>query len=138
MVDVIKSHLGTSAMYRRVRIKCPPPSSRESYCTGSKIVSCPDHKSSNRGGSGIKEVVRLTIVAHCGRRCPEGGLLVGRGAKRRSVRAKRGKIFSHVFLAMRKRSRSIKMAVLGKKRPWLLWSFNDRPTTRTRNSRVCI
>ena len=48
------------------------------------------------------------------------------------------KKFSHVFLAMRKRSRSIKMAVLGKKRPWLLWSFNGRPTTRTRNSRVCI
>ena len=25
----------------------------------------------HRGGSGIKEVVRLTIVEHCGRRCPE-------------------------------------------------------------------
>ena len=31
-----------------------------------------------------------------------------------------GKKFSHVFC--------IKMAVLGKKRPWLLWSFNGRPT----------
>ena len=34
-----------------------------------------------RGGSGIKEVVRLTIVAHCGRRCAEGALRVGRGVK---------------------------------------------------------
>ena len=68
----------------------------------------------NRGGSGIEEVVRPT-----------------RSAEARS--AERGKNFSHVFSAMRKRSRSIKMAVLGKKIPWLLWSFNGRPTTRTRN-----
>ena len=69
-----------------------------------------------------------------------GAVCVDRGAKCWSVCAKRGKIFSHVFLAMRKRSRSIKMVVLGKKRPWLLWSFNGRPTTRTRNGchcRVC-
>ena len=43
-------------------------------------------------------------------------MCVDRGAKCRSVRAKRGKKNSHVFLAMRKRSRSIKMAVLGKKK----------------------
>ena len=34
-----------------------------------------------RGGSGIKEVVWLTIIAHCGRRCLEGALGVGRGVK---------------------------------------------------------
>ena len=67
---------------------------------------------------------------------PGGAVRVDRGVKRRSVRAKRvKKIFWHVFLAMRKRSRSIKMAVLGKKRPWLLWSFNG--TTRTRNGCHC-
>ena len=57
---------------------------------------------------------------------PGGALCVG-GAKCRSVRAKRGKKFSHVFLAKRKRSRSIQTAVLGKKRPWLVWSINGRP-----------
>ena len=65
---------------------------------------------------------------------PAGVLCVRRGVKR-------GKKFSHVFLAMRKRSRSIQTAVLGKKRPWLVWSINGRPRTRTRNRchcRVCV
>ena len=80
-----------------------------------------------RGGSGIEEVVRPTRSAEA-----RSADLSARSAE---------KNFSHVFSAMRKRSRNIKMAVLGKKRPWLLWSFNGRPTTRTRNRchcRVCI
>ena len=48
---------------------------------------------------------------------------VGRGVKRRSVRASEFFFHNHVFLAMRKRSRSIKMAVLGKKRSWAAVEF---------------
>ena len=51
---------------------------------------------------------------------PRGALRLHRGAKR-------GNKFSHVFLAMRKHFRSIQIAVLGKKRPWLVWSFNGSP-----------
>ena len=71
----------------------------------------------NRGGSGIKEVVRPTIVAHCGRRCPEALCVLTEAQSADLFAPKCRKCFSHVFLAMRKRSRSIKMAVLGKKRP---------------------
>ena len=62
----------------------------------------------SRGGSGIEEVVRPICSAEA-----RSADLSARSAE---------KNFSHVFSAMRKRSRSIKMAVLGKKRPWLLWS----------------
>ena len=46
------------------------------------------------------------------------------------------KMFSHIFfIAMRKHSRSIQMA---RKRPWLVWSFNGRPTRNRCHCRVCV
>ena len=58
----------------------------------------------SRGGSGIKEVVRPTIVAHCGRRCPEAlcvrsVLAEGRSADL-SARSAEFFFHNHVFLAM--------------------------------------
>ena len=87
-----------------------------------------------RGGSGTKEVVRPTIVAYCRRWCPEVLCVLAEARSADLSAQSAGENFSHVFL---ERSRSIQMAVLGKKRPWLLWSFNGRPTTRTRNRCHC-
>ena len=79
---------------------------------------------------------------------PGGAPCVCRGDKRQSVcvkrssvRAKRGKkIFACIFSDEEALS-CIQTAVLGKKRPWLVWSINGRPRTKTRNRcqcRVCV
>ena len=64
------------------------------------------HKRSGTAHAHYRSALRKAV--------PGGALRVGSGA--RSVE----KIFR---MPMRKRSRSIKMAVLGKKRPWLLVEF---------------
>ena len=97
----------------------------------------------NRGGSGIEKVVRPTIVAHCRRR----SLCLQRREAAICTREvpicphEAWKFFCVCIFSDEEALSCIQTAILGKKRHWLVWRINGRPTTRTRNRchcRVCV